>query len=94
MKEKKFIIAVGGKMITETQIQNFLYEIDEPLVIKEQGKRSRIMFTTDDCALSDDQINSLAKKIFNNQKILFSLFDKVSDKPCVCGFWGIDNGAR
>jgi hypothetical protein len=55
-------------MITETQIQNFLYEIDDEL--------------------SDDQINSLAQKIFNNQKILFSLFDKVSDKPCVCGFWG------
>jgi len=55
-------------MITETQIQNFLYEIDDQL--------------------SDDQINSLAQKIYNNQKILFSLFDKVSDKPCVCGFWG------
>ena len=55
-------------MITETQIQNFLYEIDDQL--------------------SDDQINSLAQKIFNNQKILFSLFDKVSDKPCVCGFLG------
>jgi len=59
-------------MITETQIQNFLYEIDDQL--------------------SDDQINSLAQKIYNNQKILFSLFDKVSDKPCVCGFWGINNG--
>ena len=55
-------------MITEMQIQNFLYEIDDQL--------------------SDDQINSLAEKIYNNQKILFSLFDKVSDKPCVCGFWG------
>ena len=55
-------------MITEIQIQNFLYEIDDQL--------------------SDDQINSLAEKIYNNQKILFSLFDKVSDKPCVCGFWG------
>ena len=55
-------------MITETQIQNFLYEIDDEL--------------------SDDQINSLTQKIYNNQKILFSLFDKVSDKPCVCGFWG------
>jgi hypothetical protein len=41
-----------------------------------------------DDQLSDDQINSLAQKIFNHQKILFSLFDKVSDKPCVCGFWG------
>ena len=61
-------IVVGINMITETQIQNFLYEIDDQL--------------------SDDQINSLAKKIFNNQKILFNLFDKVSDKPCVCGFWG------
>ena len=75
MKEKKFIIAVGGKMITETQIQNFLYEIDEPV-----GE--------DNAVLSDDQIFALANKIFNNQKILFSLFDKVSDKPCVCGFWG------
>jgi hypothetical protein len=55
-------------MITEIQIQNFLYEIDDQL--------------------SDDQINSLAEKIYNNQKILFSLFDKVSNKPCVCGFWG------
>ena len=55
-------------MLTETQIQNFLYEIDDEL--------------------TDDQINSLAQKIYNNQKILFSLFDKVSDKPCVCGFWG------
>ena len=55
-------------MITETQIQNFLYEIDDEL--------------------SDDQINSLAQKIYNNQKILISLFDKVSEKPCVCGFWG------
>ncbi len=62
-------------MITETQIQNFLYEIDEPV-----GDNNAV--------LSDDQINSLAKNIFNNQKILFSLFDKVSDKPCVCGFWG------
>ena len=61
-------------MITEIEIQNFLYEIDDEL--------------------SDDQINSLAQKIFNNQKILFSLFDKVSDKPCVCGFWGISNGTR
>ena len=40
-------------MITETQIQNFLYEIDDEL--------------------SDDQINSLAGKIFNNQKILLEL---------------------
>ena len=63
-------------MITETQIQNFLYEIDEPV-------------GDDNAVLSDDQINSLAQKIFNNQKILFNLFDKGSeDKPCVCGFWG------
>ena len=62
-------------MITEIQIQNFLYEIDEPI-----GE--------DNAVLSDDQINSLAQKIYNNQKILLSLFDKVSDKPCVCGFWG------
>ena len=55
-------------MITEIEIQNFLYEIDDEL--------------------SDDQINSLTHKIYNNQEILFSLFDKVSDKPCVCGFWG------
>jgi hypothetical protein len=55
-------------MITEIEIQNFLYEIDDEL--------------------SDDQINSLTQKIYNNQKILFSLFDEVSDKPCVCGFWG------
>jgi len=41
-------------MITETQIQNFLYEIDNEL--------------------SDDQINSLANKIFNNQKTLLELF--------------------
>ena len=40
-------------MITETQIQNFLYEIDDEL--------------------SDDQIFSLANKIFNNQKILLEL---------------------
>ncbi len=62
-------------MITEIQIQNFLYEIDEPV-----GE--------DNAVLSDDQINSLAQKIYKNQKILFSLFDKVSEKPCVCGFWG------
>ena len=62
-------------MITEIQIQNFLYEIDEPI-----GE--------DNAVLSDDQINSLAQKIYNNQKILLSLFDQVSDKPCVCGFWG------
>mgnify|MGYP000565815770 FL=1 len=62
-------------MITEIQIQNFLYEIDEPI-----GE--------DNAVLSDDQINSLAQKIYNNQKILISLFDKVSEKPCVCGFWG------
>jgi hypothetical protein len=62
-------------MITEIEIQNFLYEIDEPV-------------GDDNAVLSDDQINSLAQKIYNNQKILFSLFDKVSDKPCVCGFWG------
>lgn len=62
-------------MITEIQIQNFLYEIDEPV-----GE--------DNAVLSDDQINSLAQKIYNNQKILISLFDKVSEKPCVCGFWG------
>ena len=41
-------------MITETQIQNFLDEIDDEL--------------------TDDQINSLASKIFNNQKILLELF--------------------
>ena len=57
-------------MITEIEIQNFLYEIDN------------------DYNLTDDQVNALAKQIFDNQKILFSLFDKVSDKPCVCGFWG------
>ena len=62
-------------MITEIEIQNFLYEIDDPV-------------GDDNAVLSDDQINSLAKNIFNNQEILFSLFDKVSDKPCVCGFWG------
>jgi hypothetical protein len=39
--------------ITEVQIQNFLYEIDDEL--------------------SDDQINSLAEKIFNNQNILLEL---------------------
>jgi hypothetical protein len=37
-------------MITETQIQNFLYE-------------------------TDDQINSLANKIFNNQKTLLGLIN-------------------
>jgi len=57
-------------MITEIEIQNFLYEIDN------------------DYNLTDDQVNALAKQIFDNQKILFSLFDKVSNKPCVCGFWG------
>ncbi len=40
-------------MLTETQIQNFLYEIDDEL--------------------TDDQINSLSEKIFNNQKILLEL---------------------
>lgn len=40
-------------MITETQIQNFLYEIDDEL--------------------SDDQINSLANKIFNNKEKLLEL---------------------
>ena len=47
-------------MITEIQIQNFLYEIDEPI-----GE--------DNAVLSDDQIFSLANKIFNNQKILLEL---------------------
>ena len=47
-------------MITETQIQNFLYEIDEPV-------------GDDNAVLSDDQINLLAQKIFNNQKILLEL---------------------
>lgn len=44
-------------MITEIEIQNFLYEIDDEL--------------------SDDQINSLAKKIFNNQKILLELIKNI-----------------
>lgn len=47
-------------MITETQIQNFLYEIDEPV-------------GDDNAVLSDDQIFALANKIFNNQKILLEL---------------------
>ena len=47
-------------MITETQIQNFLYEIDEPV-----GE--------DNAVLSDEQIFALANKIFNNQKILLEL---------------------
>ena len=42
-------------MITEVEIQNFLYEIDDEL--------------------SDDQINSLAGKIFNNQNILLALIN-------------------
>jgi len=42
-------------MVTETQIQNFLYEIDDEL--------------------TDDQINSLANKIFNNQKTLLGLIN-------------------
>ena len=42
-------------MITEVEIQNFLYEIDDEL--------------------SDDQINSLAEKIFNNQNILMELIN-------------------
>ena len=75
--------------MTEIEIQNFLYEIDDEL--------------------SDDQINSLAEKIFNNQNILLELinmpnhlkiqtesYDKgfqeganhQNNKPCVCGFWG------
>ena len=47
-------------MITEIQIQNFLYEIDEPI-----GE--------DNAVLSDDQIFALSNKIFNNQKILLEL---------------------
>jgi len=39
--------------MTITQIQNFLYEIDDEL--------------------SDEQINTLAEEIFNNQKILLKL---------------------
>ena len=67
-------------MITETQIQNLLYEIDEPLVIKEHGKKSRIIFTTEDCVLSDDQINLLAQKIFYNQnKIKKILLELIKD---------------
>ena len=67
-------------MITETQIQNLLYEIDEPLVIKEHGKNSRIIFTTEDCVLSDDQINLLAQKIFYNQnKIKKILLELIKD---------------
>jgi hypothetical protein len=46
--------------MTITQIQNFLYEIDEPI-----GE--------DNAVLSDDQIFALANKMFNNQKILLEL---------------------
>ncbi len=47
-------------MLTEIQIQNFLYEIDDEL--------------------SDDQINSLAEKIFNNQnKIKEILLELIKD---------------
>lgn len=47
-------------MITETQIQNLLYEIDDEL--------------------SDDQINSLANNIFNNQnKIKKILLELIKD---------------
>ena len=68
-------------MITETQIQNLLYEIDEPLVMKEHGKTSRIIFTTEDCVLSDDQINLLAQKIFYNQnKIKKILLELIKDE--------------
>ena len=47
-------------MVTETQIQNFLYEIDEPV-----GK--------DNVVLSDEQIFALANKIFNNKEKLLEL---------------------
>ena len=43
-----------------TEIENFLYEIDEPI-------------GSDNCVLSDDQIFNLAKKIFNKQQILIEL---------------------
>ena len=48
--------------MTITQIQNFLYEIDDPV-------------GDDNAVLSDDQINSLAKNIFNNQEILIELIN-------------------
>ncbi len=50
-------------MITETQIQNFLYEIDDEL--------------------SDDQINSLANKIFNNKEKLLELIKSEWNKRIV-----------
>jgi len=49
-------------MMTETQIQNFLYEIDEPV-----GE--------DNVVLSDDQIFALANKIFNNKEKLIELIN-------------------
>ena len=51
----EYFIVVGIDMITEIEIQNFLYEIDN------------------DYNLTDDQINALAKQIFDNQKILLDL---------------------
>ena len=66
-------------MITETQIQNFLYEIDEPV-------------GDDNAVLSDDQIFVLAKKIFNNQKILLELIKDEWNKRImgfVMDWWSI-----
>ena len=63
-------------MITETQIQNFLYEIDEPLGVE-------------NCVLSDEQINHLSRRIFRNREKLINLIvAEAKDKPCLCGFWG------
>lgn len=47
-------------MITECEIKEFLYEIDEPLGVE-------------NCVLSDEQINHLARQIFNNKEKLLEL---------------------
>ena len=63
-------------MITECEIKEFLYEIDEPLGVE-------------NCVLSDEQINHLSRQIFRNREKLINLIvTEAKDKPCLCGFWG------
>ena len=48
------------------------------LVLYETEEIQNFLYEIDnDYNLTDDQVNALAKQIFDNQKKLFSLFDKV-----------------
>mgnify|MGYP007125955843 FL=1 len=57
-------------MITECEIKEFLYEIDEPLGVE-------------NCVLSDEQINHLARQIFNNKEKLLELIKSEWNKRIV-----------